>query len=40
MLKEVEMLDFHFNVSADEMITFEISYIGNPTQQYPGNARS
>ena len=26
MLKEVEMLDFHFNVPADGKITFEISY--------------
>ena len=26
MLKEVEMLDFHFNVPEDGKITFEISY--------------
>ena len=26
MLKEVEMLDFHFNVPADGKITFEINY--------------
>ena len=26
MLKEVEMLDFHFNVAEDGKITFEISY--------------
>lgn len=26
MLKEVEMLDFHFNVPADDKITFEINY--------------
>ena len=27
MLKEVEMLDFHFNVPEDGKITFEISYV-------------
>lgn len=26
MLKEVEMLDFHFNVSEDDKITFQINY--------------